>query len=87
MTAYDTTDEGTVTEEDVPAGMVILNGMIELLENDFEKVWDAGMIRLSFISTMQAIKLESTDDNVVDVVDRIAEKNSNIVKVDFGKKQ
>lgn len=87
MTAYDTTDGDDINLDDVPAGMVILNGMIELLENDFDKVWDAGMMRLSFISTMQALKLESNDDNIVDVADRIAEKNSNIIKVNFGKEQ
>ena len=34
MTAYDTTKEDGIDMENVPAGMVILNGMIELMEND-----------------------------------------------------
>lgn len=85
MTAYDTTTGEVVDVENVPAGMVALNGMIELLENDFERVWDAGMARLSFIALAQSFKFESEEAN--EVVDKVVDREDNIVKVDFGAKQ
>jgi len=85
MTAYDTTTGDTVDAEHVPAGMVTLNGLIELLENDFDRVWDAGMARLSFISLAQSFKFESDEAN--ESVDKVIDREDNVVKVDFGAKQ
>ena len=34
MTAYDTTKGNTLDLESVPAGMIILSGIIEMMEND-----------------------------------------------------
>jgi len=84
MTAYDTT-KGDVDMENVPAGMVMLSGMIEMMENDFERVWDAGIARLSFIAMAESFKPESK--NGEDAVDKIVAREDNIVKVNFGETQ
>ena len=88
MTAYDTTSGDTVDLDEIPAGMVVLNGMIELLENDFETVWDAGMARLSFISMAQSLTVEFDDDEESkSITDKVLAREDNIVKVDFGETQ
>lgn len=91
MTAYDTTEPDTVDLEDVPAGMVILSGLIEMLENDFERVWNAGMARVTFINMAQSFRAEFEDDedaaNLQEVTDKVIEREDNIVKVNFGEKQ
>ena len=84
MTAYDTT-KGDVDMENVPAGMIMLSGMIEMMENDFERVWDAGIARLSFIAMAESFKPESKDGE--DIVDKIVAREDNIVKVNFGETQ
>jgi len=91
MTAYDTTEPDTVDLEDVPAGMVILSGLIEMLENDFERVWNAGMARVTFINMAESFRAEFEDDedaaNLQEVTDKVIEREDNIVKVNFGEKQ
>ena len=91
MTAYDTTEPDTVALEDVPAGMVILSGLIEMLENAFERVWNAGMARVTFINMAQSFRAEFEDDedaaNLQEVTDKVIEREDNIVKVNFGEKQ
>ena len=85
MTAYDTTKGNDINMENVPAGMVILSGMIELMENDFERVWDAGVARLSFIAMAESFKPESKEGE--DAVNKIITREDNIVKVNFGETQ
>lgn len=91
MTAYDTTQGDEVDMESIPAGMVALNGLIELLENDFERVWDAGVARISFISLAQSFKADfETDEqspNSLEATDKVLSREDNIVKVNFGEKQ
>ena len=91
MTAYDTTEPDTVDLEDVPAGMVILSGLIEMMENDFERVWDAGMARITFVNLAESFRAEFEDDedaeNLQEVTDKVLEREDNIVKVNFGEKQ
>ena len=87
MTAYDTTDEDSVPDDEIPAGMVVLSGMIELLENDFDKVWDAGMARLSFISIAEAFSAEVDSEEAKNITDKVLAREDNIVKVDFGETQ
>lgn len=91
MTAYDTTEPDTVNVEDVPAGMVILSGLIEMLENDFERVWDAGMARMTFVNLAESFRAEFEDDedaeNLQEMTDKVLEREDNIVKVNFGEKQ
>ena len=43
MSAYDTNVRDKSNE--IPAGMIILSGLIELMENNFETIWDAGVAR------------------------------------------
>tara|TARA_R100001510_G_C7647784_1_gene205138 strand:- start:1526 stop:1897 length:372 start_codon:yes stop_codon:yes gene_type:complete len=91
MTAYDTTEPDTVDLEDVPAGMVILSGLIEMLENDFERVWNAGMARVTFINIAESFRAEFENEedaaNLQEVTDKVIEREDNIVKVNFGEKQ
>jgi hypothetical protein len=87
MTAYDTTDEDSVPDDEIPAGMVVLSGMIELLENDFDKVWDAGMARLSFISIAEAFSAEVDSEEAKSITNKVLAREDNIVKVDFGETQ
>ena len=84
MTAYDTT-KNDFNIENVPAGMVMLSGMIELMENDFDRVWDAGIARLSFIAMAESFKPESK--NGKEAIDKIVAREDNIVKVNFGETQ
>jgi len=67
--------------------MVVLSGMIELLENDFDRVWDAGMARLSFVSMAQAFSAEVDSEEAQSITDKVLAREDNIVKVDFGETQ
>ena len=86
MMAYDTT-EVLDDNAEIPAGLVVLNGLIELLENDFERVWEAGSARLSFVDMVNSIELEMDDESVTDVTSKVLEREDNILKVSFGEKQ
>ena len=44
MSAYDTNEESEYNEY-LETGEVVLNGLMELVENDFERVGAAGMAR------------------------------------------
>lgn len=81
MTAYDTTAEED-DDEYIPAGAIMLSGIMELIENDFDRVMNAGLARMKFQAT-QAAFIEETDNDAT--VEHLPD--SNIVKVDFGKIQ
>lgn len=81
MTAYDTTQEEE-DDEYIPAGAILLAGVMELMENDFERVMNAGMARLAFQATQKRMVEDDDDEAAVEHL-----PNSNIVKVDFGKLQ
>lgn len=85
ITAYDTTDEEFDERQYLETGEVILNGLMELIENDFERVGHAGLARINFNATreyyMEAIEDEESEVQVENIPD------SNIVKVRFGRKQ
>ena len=84
MSAYDTNEESEYNEY-LETGEVVLNGLMELVENDFERVGAAGMARIAFHATKEEM-IESVEEKDSDIeVSRLP--NSNIVKVDFGKKQ
>tara|TARA_Y100000004_G_C8744183_1_gene339638 strand:+ start:140 stop:484 length:345 start_codon:yes stop_codon:yes gene_type:complete len=81
MAAYDT----TVEDEDddyFSAGTVVLSGLIELMESDFDRVMAAGLARLRFEHEKHV--MEEVTGNGANV-ERFPGKN--IIKVDFGKKQ
>ena len=82
MTAYDTTDEEDEDEEYIPAGAVLLSGMMELMENDFDRVMNAGMARLSFQAAQKSMIEETDEETSVEHI-----PGSNIVKINFGKLQ
>lgn len=88
MTAYDTT---TVLEEEdddyMDAGFVAQQGLMELLQNDFDRVMKAGMARIAFYDVAESIMEEIKEE--IDNLDepKILSKEENVVKVDFGKKQ
>tara|TARA_R100001440_G_scaffold9756_4_gene18146 strand:+ start:3856 stop:4191 length:336 start_codon:yes stop_codon:yes gene_type:complete len=79
VSAYDTTTEED--EEYYEAGTVVTNGIMELLDSDFDRVMEAGLARLAFLNVKQ--KME--DDVDAPVVEH--EDGTNIVKIDFGKTQ
>ena len=81
MTAYDTTPEDE-DDEYIPAGAIMLSGMMELLENDFERVMSAGLARMRFQATQEAFIEEADSEATVEHL-----PDSNIVKIDFGKLQ
>jgi len=82
MSAYDTTKDEE-TDEFVPAGSVMLAGLVELLENDFERVMSAGLARMSFQELADEILKDESDEDKRKV-ERMGE---NILKVDFGREQ
>ena len=85
MSAYDTNVRDKSNE--IPAGMIILSGLIELMENNFETIWDAGVARTKFLAAVENIQVELDDDEVDEAVDKVLSKTGNIIKVDFGKEQ
>ena len=90
MTAYDTT---TIIEDDVEdddfmdAGFVAQQGLMELLQNDFDRVMKAGMARIAFYDVADSIIDEIKEE--IDSIDepKVLSREENVVKVDFGKKQ
>lgn len=82
MNAYDTTNEPTDPDYH-DSGTVIQNGIIELLENDFERIIEAGMARLAFKELQEQIVEEVNEEMGLGV----ESKSDNIIKVNFGAKQ
>lgn len=78
MVAYDTTEDDD--DEYIAAGTVILSGLVELMETDFDRVMAAGLARLQFEATKEAM-IADTDAEVQH------DPETNIVKIDFGKRQ
>jgi hypothetical protein len=88
MSAYDTTNSPEVDEELMDAGFVTQQGIIELLENDFERVLQAGLARISFSEMKQSV-LDDLDENDIEVEldEKVTKLHDNVIKVDFGSKQ
>jgi len=89
MTAYDTT---TILEEEedddyMDAGFVAQQGLMELLQNDFDRVMKAGMARIAFYDVAESIMEDIKEE--IDSMDepKVLSIEENVVKVDFGKKQ
>jgi len=75
IAAYD-----TMSNEDLQEmGSVILSGVIELLHNDFDMVFEAGMESVK--RQQQEVSLQTKNGELVLV------RDENVVRVDFGKKQ
>ena len=70
----------TMQNEDLQEmGSVILSGVIELLHNDFDMVFEAGMESVK--RQQQEVSLQTENGELVLV------RDENVVRVDFGKKQ
>ena len=82
VSAYDTTTEED--EEFYEAGTIVINGMMELLESDFDRVMEAGLARLAFDNVKEKLLNEANDDDGPTIKH---EDGTNIVKIDFGKTQ
>jgi hypothetical protein len=82
VAAYDTV---ATTEDDeyIDAVEVAVSGIMEILENDFERVVSAGMARIAFHETAETM-LQEVDDGGPTITSL---PDSNIVKVDFGTEQ
>ena len=75
-------------EDYIDAGFVAQQGIIELLENDFERLLQAGLARIHFNSMKEDILEELEDEGIeIEPRDRITGRDENVVKVDFGTKQ
>ncbi len=82
VSAYDTTTDED--EEFYEAGTIVTNGIMELLESDFDRVMEAGLARLAFENVKEKMLDEVDNDNGPTVKH---EDGTNIVKIDFGKTQ
>ena len=82
LTAYDTTDEDD-DDEHLPAGAVVQQGIIELLESDLERVLHAGMARIAAYDFLEKAVEEAESEHKATVIGR----DDNIVKVKFGREQ
>ena len=79
VSAYDTTTEDD--EEFYEAGTVVVNGIMELMESDFDVVTAAGLARLAHSHVKEALE-EVTGKREV-----TREEGTNVIKVNFGKVQ
>ena len=79
VSAYDTTTEDD--EEFYEAGTVVVNGIMELMESDFDVVTAAGLARLAHGHVKEALE-EVTGKREV-----TREEGTNVIKVNFGKVQ
>ena len=77
VSAYDTTTEDD--EEFYEAGTVVVNGVMELMESDFDVVTAAGLARLAHGHVKEALE-EVTGKREV-----TREEGTNVIKVNFGK--
>ena len=79
VSAYDTTTEDD--EEFYEAGTVVVNGIMELMESDFDVITAAGLARLAHSHVKEALE-EVTGKREV-----TREEGTNVIKVNFGKVQ
>ena len=89
MSAYDTTNSPESDDEDLmDAGYVTQQGIIELLESDFERVLQAGLARISFSEMKQSVLDEIGENNIeIELDEKVTKLHDNVIKVDFGSKQ
>lgn len=74
MSVYDTTDID-LNNEYISGSQILVQGLLELMETDIERVLEMGMARIVALDTSSEIP------KIVDT-----SLGDNIVKVDFGKK-
>ena len=79
ISAYDTTGEDD--SQYFEAGTIVLNGIMELIDSDFERVTAAGMARLAHEHVRESLA-EATNNPEIS-----REEGSNVIKIDFGNEQ
>jgi len=79
VSAYDTTTEDD--EEFYEAGTVVINGVMELMESDFDVITAAGLARLAHGHVREALEEVTGKKEVT------REEGTNVIKVNFGKVQ
>ena len=79
VSAYDTATEDD--EEFYEAGTVVINGVMELMESDFDVVTAAGLARLAHGHVKEALEEVTGKKEVT------REEGTNVIKVNFGKVQ
>ena len=79
VSAYDTTTEDD--EEFYEADTVVVNGVMELMESDFDVVTAAGLARLAHGHVKEALEEVTGKKEVT------REEGTNVIKVNFGKVQ
>jgi len=84
LSAYDTTEDTEEFSEYLETGEVVLNGILELVENDLERVGAAGLARIAFREEQERMA-EYIEEEEGPSIEHLSD--SNIVKVTFGKKQ
>ena len=79
ISAYDTTQEEDSAYFE--AGTIVLNGIMELIESDFDRVTAAGMARLAHDHVKEVIEEATGKPDIKQ------EEGTNVIKIDFGTKQ
>jgi len=80
LTAYDTTDKTYENEEDFNPAMIIQEGVMEIIREDLEDVYDKGAASIKFKQTAESM-VEEVEEELK------GQFGNNVIKVDFGKKQ
>ena len=80
LTAYDTTDKTYEDDADYNPAMIIQEGIMDIVRDDLEEVYDKGAASIQFQITAESMIEEVEDDLKNQFCD-------NVVKVNFGKKQ
>ena len=80
LTAYDTTDKTYEDDSDYNPAMIIQEGIMETVREDLEDVYDKGAA---------SIKFNLVADSMIEEVEEELKNQhgSNVIKVNFGKKQ
>tara|TARA_R110000796_G_scaffold15885_2_gene50242 strand:+ start:1201 stop:1548 length:348 start_codon:yes stop_codon:yes gene_type:complete len=80
LTAYDTTDKTYEDDSDYNPAMIIQEGIMEIVREDLEEVYDQGAAAIQFKISAEAMIEEVEEDLKNQFCD-------NIIKVNFGKTQ
>jgi len=80
LTAYDTTDKTYEDDSDYNPAMIIQEGIMETVREDLEDVYDKGAASIKFNLVAESM-IEGVEEELKN------QHGSNVIKVNFGKKQ
>ena len=80
LTAYDTTDKTYEDDSDYNPAMIIQEGIMEVVREDLEDVYDKGAASIKFKLAAETM-IEEVEEELK------SQHGSNVIKVNFGKKQ